>query len=182
MKRVVSVIAAAVMALSIAVVAPAAATAAPYCGITWGSGTKTAGTHELGRLVNVRAGQQDCYDRLVIDLAGPGPHGFHVTYVDEIIQDPSGVLIPTRGAGKLQVSVFGASHEDDGTITYWPANPRELVNVAGWQTFRQVVAAGDFEGQSTIGLGVRARLPFRAFALPRDGGGTRIVVDVAHFW
>jgi hypothetical protein len=52
-----------------------------------------------------------------------------------------------------------------------------LVNVTGFSTFRQVAWAGSFEGQTTVGLGVRARLPFRVFTLPG-----RVVVDVAHVW
>ena len=34
-----------------------------------------------------------------------------------------------------------------------------MPNVAGYRTFRQVAWAGSFEGQTTVGLGVRARLP-----------------------
>ncbi len=34
-------------------------------------------------------------------------------------------------------------------------------------------------GQSTIGLGVRARLPFRVGTLDNP---TRVVIDVAHHW
>jgi hypothetical protein len=54
--------------------------------------------------------------------------------------------------------------------------------VTGYQTFRQVAWAGSFEGQSTIALGVRARLPFRVFTLAGPGTGSRLVIDVAHFW
>ncbi len=42
--------------------------------------------------------------------------------------------------------------------------------------------AGSFEGQTTVGLGVRARLPFRVFTLEGPGDGSRIVVDVARYW
>jgi hypothetical protein len=45
-----------------------------------------------------------------------------------------------------------------------------------------VVYAGSFEGYTTLGVGTRARLPFRVFALAGPGGDTRIVVDVAHRW
>ena len=38
------------------------------------------------------------------------------------------------------------------------------------------------ESQATIGLGVRARLPFRVFTLTGPGSGSRLVVDVAHRW
>jgi hypothetical protein len=32
-----------------------------------------------------------------------------------------------------------------------------------------------------MGLGVRARLPFRAFTI-QDATGSRLVIDVAHRW
>jgi hypothetical protein len=38
------------------------------------------------------------------------------------------------------------------------------------------------EGQTEIGLGVRARLPFRVFPLAGPGDGSRLVIDVAHRW
>ena len=47
---------------------------------------------------------------------------------------------------------------------------------------RDVRNAGSFEGQTTIGVGVRARLPFRVFSIPGPGGQSRIVLDVAHHW
>ena len=49
-----------------------------------------------------------------------------------------------------------------GVSTYHPANGNELVDVAGFRTLRQLVYGGSFEGYTTIGVGVRARLPFRA--------------------
>jgi hypothetical protein len=54
--------------------------------------------------------------------------------------------------------------------------------VTDYRTFRQVAFAGSFEGQTTIGLGVRARLPFRVLTLTGPGTSSRIVVDVAHSW
>ena len=54
--------------------------------------------------------------------------------------------------------------------------------MAGFRTFRQVSWAGSFEGLTSVGLGVRARLPFRVFVLSGPGSGSRIVVDVAHTW
>jgi hypothetical protein len=57
-----------------------------------------------------------------------------------------------------------------------------VVDVAGYQTLRSVVFGGSFEGLTTFGVGVRARLPFRVFALAGPGGDTRIVLDVLHKW
>jgi hypothetical protein len=58
----------------------------------------------------------------------------------------------------------------------------EAVNVAGFDTFRQVVDSVSWEGQTQIGLGVRARLPFRVFVLTGPGAGSRLVIDVADNW
>ncbi len=55
------------------------------------------------------------------------------------------------------------------------------MNVAGYPTFRQVAWAGSFEGQTTLGLGVRARLPFRVFTI-QDATTSRLVIDVANHW
>jgi len=57
----------------------------------------------------------------------------------------------------------------------------EVANVAGYRSFRQIAFAGSFEGQTTFGVGVRTRLPFRVFAVSGPGG-VKLVVDVAHRW
>lgn len=49
-----------------------------------------------------------------------------------------------------------------------------LPDARGYRTFRQVGFGGSFEGYTTVGLGVRARLPFRVLTV-----GTDVVVDVA---
>jgi hypothetical protein len=166
---------------SVAAAAPAA-TAAPYCGIYWGSLPKTAKITETAPMVNVRAGQHACFDRMVVDVRAGGADGYFVKYVDTVRQDGSGFAVSLRGGARLQVTVVAPAYDDNYRQTYRPANRSELDNVAGWQTFRQIAWAGSFEGQSTIGLGVRARLPFRVFVLQGPGAGSRFVVDVAHRW
>jgi hypothetical protein len=71
---------------------------------------------------------------------------------------------------------------DDFVPTYSPADPARAVNVTGFRTLRQVAFLGTHEAQTQIGLGVRARLPFRVFLLAGPGNGSRLVVDVAHRW
>ncbi len=61
-------------------------------------------------------------------------------------------------------------------------SPGNLVDTSGYRTFRQVGWGGSFEGYTTLGLGVRARLPFRVAVLPGPGTGSRLVIDVAHRW
>jgi hypothetical protein len=164
------------LALLIGLTPAVTATAAPYCGITWGSLTKSAPMAGTGSLTNIRAGRHDCYDRLVFDVTGT-TRGYRVSYVNTVYHDPSGRVVPLRGGAKLSITVHAPTYNLAGTPTYRYANPAELVNVTGYRTFRQVAFAGSFEGLTTVGLGVRARLPFRVFTLPG-----RIVVDVAHLW
>ena len=169
-----------------AVLSPAIAQAAPYCGITWGSVAKSGGSvapASADYLTNVRAGRHDCYDRLVLDIRGSTSiNSWQVAYVNPVRAQGSGDPVPLRGGAFLQITVGATDHTDSGQLTYAPANRRELVNVTGYRTFRQVAWAGEQEGRCSIGLGVRARLPFRVLTRAVPGYGVRVVVDVAHAW
>jgi hypothetical protein len=171
----------------IAVTLPASAQAAPYCGITWGSLAKAShpaeGDGEV--ITDIRAGRHACFDRLVFDVGGQDTRfsTYDIRYVGLVHQDGSGFAVPVRGGAVLQVIVGAPSHDQYGNPTL--PNSRELVNVTGFRTLRQVASAGDFEGQTTIALGVRARLPFRVFTLagtPQSDDTPRLVIDVAHAW
>lgn len=167
---------------SMGVATAASAQAAPYCEITWGSLPKTGGALSVPSLTNVRAGRHGCFDRLVLDLDGRAT-GYDVRYVSAVHEQATGNAMTLRGAGDLEIVLFNPSYDvETGTPTYTPSNRAELVNVTGWRTFRQVASGGSFEGYTTIGLGVRARLPFRVFTLDGPGGGSRVVIDVAHLW
>ncbi|MEH0108442.1 hypothetical protein V6N00_01765 [Tersicoccus sp. MR15.9] len=177
MRRTRSAVAAVALAGSLLVVpstaTAATTTAAPWCGITWGSTPKGTLPWTAASLTGVRAGQHDCYDRLVVDVRG-STVGFRVQYVSQVLRQGSGQPLALRGGASLDVTINAA-----GTS---PAlNSSEMVNVSGYQTLRQVAWGGSFEGQSTVGVGVRARLPMRAFVLT-DGTTSRLVVDVAHRW
>jgi hypothetical protein len=154
---------------------------APFCGIYWGSLARSHASSAVAPLTNLRAGRHDCYDRLVFDIRGRAD-GYRVAYVPQVTADGSGAVIPLRGGARLQIIVVAPAYDASYRPVYRPANRAELVNVSGWRTFRQVAWAGSFEGQTTVGLGVRARLPFRVFTLAGPGSGSRIVVDVAHRW
>jgi len=160
---------------SVSAVRPARGTA-PYCGIRWGSGEKKAGGMTGAPVSDVRAGEHRCYDRLVVDLGAGGRPGYRVRYVKEIVEDASGKVIPVKGGARLRITVLAP------VAASFPVGSRHLVNVTGYRTFRQVVSAGSFEGITSLGLGVRARLPFRVFVLAGPGHDWRVVVDVAHHW
>ncbi len=171
--------------LATVVLAPPAQ-AAPYCGLTWGSQPEAgAGAAPAGAALDeVRAGRHACFDRLVLDLdQARGFSGYDVRYVPGVSEDGSGRPVHLRGGAALQVIVRSADHDDDGRATYTPRSRTDVVPVAGFSTFRQVAWAGAFEGQTTLGIGTRARLPFRVFTLPGPGSAdVRVVIDVAHRW
>jgi hypothetical protein len=167
-----------------AVAAPAQA--APYCGLTWGSTAETRSDADPTDdfVDDVRSGRHACFDRLVVDVGAAGSsEGYDVRYVPEVRTDGSGDRVPLRGGAFLQVVVRTDVLDAGGDVRYEPASPAEVVDVRGYTTFRQVAWAGSFEGSTTLGVGVRARLPFRVLVLPAtSGNGVRLVVDVAHRW
>jgi hypothetical protein len=158
--------------------ASASSASAAECSTNWGSLPKgELNGFAEGAYESVRTGRHTCYDRLVLEAGGAPNGGYLVHYVDQVVRPDSGALVSLRGSANLVLTIV-ASEPPAFSVT----SP-ELANVFGYTTFRQVAGVGRAEGANTfIGLGVRARLPFRVFTLPRDGGGTRLVVDVAHHW
>ncbi|HST71879.1 hypothetical protein [Kocuria sp.] len=184
MKKLISWLAAIVLAMGLGLIVPSSASAAaPYCGITWGSGAKTrdgeATAPRYPHVTNVRAGEHRCFDRLVIDLDGK-LRGYDVRY-KQFRGIGSGDAIPLRGTD-LVITVNAPAYDADGDATYEFSNGRELVDVSDYRTFRQVAWGGSYEARTSVGLGVRARLPFRVFVLEGPNRGSRLVVDVAHRW
>ena len=161
----------------------ASATAAdPGCDTPWGSLPKSVETVSQGAIDNLRAGRHACYDRLVVDI-DDGTAGVTVRYVDELSADAEGLLagleliedgrggtVAVRGGAVLEVRVHTPALDQNGNITYLPDDRSEAVNVQGFSTLRQVVFLGSFEGDTQLGLGVRARLPVRTFVLDGPRG------------
>src|ERR1700741_312892 len=155
-----------------------ASAAAPYCGISWGSQPNTSPSDETPSqpgFRNIRAGRHACFDRLVFDFRG-NVEAYNARYVTTVYRSMSGEVVPLRGGAKLLISFYATQRPAAGGI-YQCTNCTELVNVAGYRTFRQASWAGNYRSSPNIGLGLRARLPFRVFQLPN-----RLVIDVAHRW
>jgi hypothetical protein len=172
-------IAALAIAVSVALAGIAVPTHAASCSTPWGSLPKTAAdASAYDTLVNVRTGQNECYDRMVLDVSN-SLTGYNVRYVSNVYAEGSGQLIPLTGGAKLQIVSAQSYSPTTGMPTYAGITGNTLpgVNLTGYQTFRSAKFAGSFEGQSTIGLGVRAQLPFRVMKLDN-----RVVIDVAHKW
>jgi hypothetical protein len=181
-RRVASVLAAASLAIGAGIALPATQASATACEVGWGSLAKSDPDYTGKSITNVRTGRHNCFDRMVVDVPGASAAslGYYVRYVDQVVMDGSGQTVPLNGGAKIQISVHAPAYDiNTGQPTYSATPGQKLpgVNLTGYQTFKDAKYAGSFEGQTQIGLGVRARLPFRV--MPLDG---KLVVDVAHDW
>jgi len=163
---------------------------APACANTegWGTGTRQHAPYSSAPLYHVRAGRHACYDRVVFDVNGSAAAGYAARYVDVVHADGSGTPVPVAGTAALEVVIHApAQGMDDQGHQPWRvlARPGQdfytPVQLTGWRTLRQVRYAGSFEGQTTIAVGTRDRVPFRVFTVPDTRNQlTHVVVDLAH--
>lgn len=157
--------------------------AAATCGVTWGSLPKTGSGPGARPLTDVRTGRHDCFDRMVLDIRPGTPAGsptYQVRYVDKLYQDGSGRLIDVGGGAILEIVATAPSYDPENYEATYPGRggkPLPGVNLKGYKTFRDARFGASYEGTTQLGLGVRARLPFRVLEL-----GDRLVIDVAHTW
>jgi hypothetical protein len=172
-----------VLAATLGSVGAAGASAAtPYCGITWGSLSRTADPASTAALVDARTGRHDCYDRVVFEFAGPAS-GYRVGYADNVFSEGQGTALGVAGGAKLKVALLEPAYDvQTGTSTYSHSAGSHVADLNGYRTLRDVVYGGSFEAHTTFGVGTRARLPFRVFTLAGPGSHSRVVVDVAHQW
>ncbi|AOP48207.1 hypothetical protein [Streptomyces lydicus] len=159
----------------------AAASGATECSVAWGSKAKSATNATSAPLKNITTSGTTCYDRMVFDISGArGKLGYHVGYVDAFHQDGSGERIPVKGGAILEIFVSAPTHDPaTGRQTYAAEAGKSLpgVHLDGYRTFKDTKFGASFEGQTQVGLGVRAKLPFRVLQ-----SGDTLIVDVAHTW
>lgn len=161
---------------------PAAPAQATACPTGWGSLAKSDTDSTTTPVRDIRTGRHDCFDRMVIDLPGAarGDLGYSVRYVDRLLQDGSGRPVSVAGGAVLEVRVAAPAYTPESGEPTYPGragHPLPGVDLTGYRTFRDARFGGSFEGETQIGLGVRARLPFRVLELQ-----DRLVIDVAHNW
>ena len=165
---------AAATALTLAGAVSTTALAAP-AGWQTNTSTKTQARHPspTPKLVDIRTGEHQNFDRVVFDFSG-APPGYSVGYVRQVRADPSDKLVRLNGNANIVARLKPATaHREDGSFTY--TGPERFS--PGFANLREVALVGDYEGVVSVALGLRHKAGFRVFTL-RDP--TRIVVDVAH--
>ncbi len=178
----------AAVAIGVVPAVAGAASTGPYCGITWGSTAKSASAFTGAPVTGVRVGRHDCFDRMVIDVAGRPAAGYDVRYITPPYRaEGSGAPLLVAGGAVLQISAHAPAYDGNGNSTVpWSGTAivirPDQFQADGFRTFRDLVWGGTYEGYSSFGLGVRARLPFRVMQLHGPGSGIRLVIDVAHQW
>ena len=134
------------------------------------------GPHTVGPIDAVRVGRHSCFDRLVIDFAGPLP-GWSVKYKDAFVQDASGRNLPFRGAKVMEVVLDTNAHNIN---TGRPTVTRASLPRPNFPEFKDLIFGADFEGQVQLGVGVNRVRPFRIFTLPGARGHNLWIMDVQH--
>jgi hypothetical protein len=153
----------------------------------WGSGPRQQLVLSSAPLYLVRVGRHDCFERVVVDVNGPDAVGYAVRYVPVVREDGSGTPRPVAGGAALQLVVGapalgmdGQGHQPGKVLAEPGADFLTAGQLAGWRSLREVRYAGSFEGQTTIAVGVRQRVPFRVFTVLGAGDQIRrVVLDVA---
>lgn len=129
---------------------------------------------ERQEITGVRIGEHDDYDRVVLDLSGDRRTlGWYAEFVDEAVQDPSGMPLEVEGDAYLQIGVRGIDWTTESEERYDGAP----VDADDTEVVEEVVFGGLFEGQQQIVIGLDERTAFRVFGLDDPA---RIVIDVRH--
>ena len=109
----------------------------------------------------------------MLEFRGRVP-GHTVRYVRQVLTQGQGKPIPLAGRADLEVVVRDLA----SASAYTPRHPAHVVDVRGFPALRQVAWGGSFEGYTTLGVGVRTRLPIHVFVLPGPGRDSRLIIDV----
>lgn len=155
------------------------------CAVTkgWNTSADEEAPYSTEKLFRVRAGNHGCFDRVVFDIKGTAPAGFVVQYVPVVQADGSGDPVPVAGGAALQVIVrsYIQGYPEGEMLAGVGDRFYTTQQLSGFQALREVRFAGFFEGQSTTAVGVRVKLPFRAYTVMDNAAQVRkVVVDIAH--
>jgi hypothetical protein len=145
-------------------------------GAGWTAGVVDAVRTQRGAitLLDVRAGVNSGFDRVVLEFTGDAVPGHRIEYVDRPVREcGSGRTVSVAGDGWLAITLRGArAHDDAGRATVQRRNRRVDMPV-----LRHVVFTCDFEGVVQVVLGVGSPNEFR---IGEESSPSRLVIDLRH--
>lgn len=126
-----------------------------------------------GQINDIRVGQHDCFDRVVIEVNTTDVVGFQVRYATYVSHVGSGREVPVAGGAVLRVDINAPATVHNNVISYsWRGN---------WPALKQVASGGSLEGMTVFALGVDHKVPFEVYHLKGTTPNTmRVVIDIAH--
>lgn len=121
------------------------------------------------QLEDVRMGEHDGFDRVVLEFSGTAGPGWGVAWSEKAVAEGTGEVVPLEGDRVLTISASGTAMPEPGSYDVpqrlGPSGAVAEVQVNGW-----------FEGYTQVFAGFRGgERPFRVFALTDP---PRLVVDV----
>lgn len=121
------------------------------------------------QLQDVRLGDHDGFDRVVLEFSGTAGPGWGVAWSEEAVADGSGEVVPLDGDRVLTISASGTAMPEPGSFEV----PQRIGRSGA---IAEVQVNGWFEGYTQVFAGFRGEeRPFRVFALADP---PRVVVDV----
>jgi hypothetical protein len=127
----------------------------------------------FSQLTSIRVGRHATFDRVVLDFRGPLPTSVRVSWVNNLIADPSAKRVSIPGNKFVSIVIQnGASTDLSGRSTY--PGPRKFTT-RQLRNIEAVTITGDFEHVLSIGLGTGHRTWLHAFTLTTPN---RLVIDI----
>ena len=124
-------------------------------------------------LREVRAAEQQGFDRVVFEFEGSAVPGYRIGYQDRPVQCGSGEPVEVAGGAWLQVQLLPAqAHTEAGEPTV-----RERERRLDLPVVKEIESTCDFEADVTWVLGIDSR---RAYRVQELASPARLVVDVGH--
>lgn len=121
----------------------------------------------------IRTGRHEGFDRVVFDLTEGDDPGWRIDYVDEPMQQASGLPVEVAGDAYLHVMITNTTYPFELGIE----DPLPPGNFPGAGVVEEIAYTSVFEGYTEVYLGVTEELPYSVSVLQDP---KRLVIDVKH--
>ena len=118
-------------------------------------------THKVGaasELIRIGVGNhpaengERAFNRMTFAFSGGFPYTYHFEFVNQLLHDGSGNIVPLAGNGILRIVFHAAvAHTADGTASTIVSQPSRHLGLNRMVDYSE---AGDFEGYLTYGIGI----------------------------